>query len=89
MDSSWSVTSLDGFIDYKTIEKIYYNRKSSLNLQTYACFSLSGYGGRHLRRHLENSKRSKMPAGHHSDSDSTLLSLLKSTITCFGGIFAR
>ena len=27
-----------------------------------------------------------MPAGHHSDSDSTLLPLLKSTITCFGGI---
>ena len=34
-------------------------------------------------------QRSKMPAGHHSDSDSTLLPLLKSTLTCFGGIFAR
>ena len=30
-----------------------------------------------------------MPAGHHSDSDSTLLPLPKSTITWFGGIFAR
>ena len=28
-------------------------------------------------------------AGHHPDSDSTLLSLLKSAITWFGGIFAR
>ena len=49
MDSNCSVTSLDGFIDYKNIEKkMYYNRKFSLNLRTYACFSLSGYGGRHL-----------------------------------------
>ena len=30
-----------------------------------------------------------MPAGHHSDSDSTLLPLPKSAITWFGGIFAR
>ena len=30
-----------------------------------------------------------MPAGHHSDSDSTLLPLPKSSITWFGGIFAR
>ena len=30
-----------------------------------------------------------MSAGHHSDSDSTLLPLPKSTITWFGGIFAR
>ena len=29
-----------------------------------------------------------MPAGHHSDSDSTLLPLPKSAITWFGGIFA-
>ena len=36
-----------------------------------------------------NSKRSMMPAGHHSDSDSTLLPLPKSSITWFGGIFAR
>ena len=38
---------------------------------------------------LNNSKRSMMPAGHHSDSDSTLLPLPKSAITWFGGIFAR
>ena len=30
-----------------------------------------------------------MPAGHHSDSDSTLLPLPKSAITWVGGIFAR
>ena len=30
-----------------------------------------------------------MPAGHHSDYDSTLLPLPKSAITWFGGIFAR
>ena len=30
---------------------------------------------------LNNSKRSMMPAGHQSDSDSTLLSLTKSAIT--------
>ena len=30
-----------------------------------------------------------MPAGHHLDSDSTLLPLPKSAITWFGGIFAR
>ena len=30
-----------------------------------------------------------MPAGHHSDSDSTLLPLPKSAITWFGGIFTR
>ena len=30
-----------------------------------------------------------MPAGHHSDSDSTILPLPKSAITWFGGIFAR
>ena len=30
-----------------------------------------------------------MPAGHHSDSDSTLLPLPKSSITWLGGIFAR
>ena len=30
-----------------------------------------------------------MPAGYHSDSDSTLLPLPKSSITWFGGIFAR
>ena len=47
-----------------------------------------------MRRHLSdaisnNSKRSMMPAGHHSDSDSTLLPLPKSAITWFGGIFAR
>ena len=30
-----------------------------------------------------------MPAGHHSDSDSTLLPLPKSVITWLGGIFAR
>ena len=30
-----------------------------------------------------------MPAGHHSDSDSTLFPLPKSAITWFGGIFAR
>ena len=30
-----------------------------------------------------------MPAGHHSDSDSTLLPLPKSAITWLGGIFAR
>ena len=30
-----------------------------------------------------------MPAGHHSDSDSTLLPLPKSALTWFGGIFAR
>ena len=30
-----------------------------------------------------------MPAGYHSDSDSTLLPLPKSAITWFGGIFAR
>ena len=38
---------------------------------------------------LNNSKRSIMPARHHSDSDSTLLPLPKSAITWFGGIFAR
>ena len=38
---------------------------------------------------LNNTKRSMMPAGHHSDSDSTLLPLPKSAITWFGGIFAR
>ena len=38
---------------------------------------------------LNNSKRSMMPAGHHSDSDSTLLPLPKSSITWLGGIFAR
>ena len=38
---------------------------------------------------LNNSKRSMMPAGHHSDSDYTLLPLPKSAITWFGGIFAR
>ena len=38
---------------------------------------------------LNNSKRSMMPAGHHSNSDSTLLHLPKSSITWFGGIFAR
>ena len=38
---------------------------------------------------MNNSKRSMMPAGHHSDSDSTLLPLPKSAITWFGGIFAR
>ena len=38
---------------------------------------------------LNNSKCSTMPAGHHSDSDSTLLPLPKSSITWFGGIFAR
>ena len=81
MDSNCSVTSLDGFIDYKTLQNMYYNRKSSLHLRTYAYFSISGYGGRHLGAILKNSKRSKMPAGHHSDSDSTLLPLLKSTIT--------
>ena len=30
-----------------------------------------------------------MPAGHHSDSDYTLLPLPKSAITWLGGIFAR
>ena len=30
-----------------------------------------------------------IPAGRHSDSDSTLLPLPKSAITWFGGIFAR
>ena len=30
-----------------------------------------------------------MPAGHHSDSDSTLLPLPKSSITWFGGIFCK
>ena len=30
-----------------------------------------------------------MPAGHHSDYDSTLLPLPKSAITWFGGIFVR
>ena len=30
-----------------------------------------------------------MPAGHHSDSGSTLLPLPKLAITWFGGIFAR
>ena len=30
-----------------------------------------------------------MPAGYHSDSDSTLLPLQKSAITWFGGTFAR
>ena len=30
-----------------------------------------------------------MPAGHHSNSDPTLLPLPKSSITWFGGIFAR
>ena len=29
---------------------MYYNRKFSLNLRTYACFSLSSYGGRHLEK---------------------------------------
>ena len=38
---------------------------------------------------LNNSKRSMMPAGHHSDSDSTLLPLPKSSVIWFGGIFAR
>ncbi len=38
---------------------------------------------------MNNSKRSMMPAGYHSDSDSTLLPLPKSAITWFGGIFAR
>ena len=38
---------------------------------------------------LNISKRSMMPAGHHSDSDSTLLPLPKSAITWLGGIFAR
>ena len=38
---------------------------------------------------LNNSKRSMMPAGHHSDYDSTLLPKPKSSITWFGGIFAR
>ena len=38
---------------------------------------------------LNNQKCSMMPAGHHSDSDSTLLPLPKSSITWFGGIFAR
>ena len=38
---------------------------------------------------LNNSKRSMMPAGHHSDSDATLLPLPKSPITWFGSIFAR
>ena len=36
---------------------------------------------------MNNSKRSTMPAGHHSDSDSTLLPLPKSAIIWFGGIF--
>ena len=35
---------------------------------------------------LNNSTRSMKPAGHHSDSDSALLPLLKSAITWFGGI---
>ena len=81
MDSNCCVPSLDGFIDYKTLQNMYYSRKSSLHLRTYAYFSISGYGGRHLGRHLEKLKTLKMPAGHHSDSDSTLLPLLKSTIT--------
>ena len=55
---------------------MYYKRKASLNLQTYDGFSLSGYGGRQLKK-IETLK------------ESTLLSLLKSTITCFGGIFER
>ena len=38
---------------------------------------------------LNNSKRSMIPAGHHSDSDSTVFPLPKSSITWFGGIFAR
>ena len=38
---------------------------------------------------LNNSKRSMMPAGYHSDSDYTLLPLPQSSITWFGGIFAR
>ena len=51
MDSNCSVTSLDGFTGYKNIGKFfYYNRKFSLNLRTYACISLSGYGGRHLEK---------------------------------------
>ena len=47
------------------------------------------YGVAILDAILNNSKRSMMPAGHHSDSDSTLLPPPKSSITWFGGIFAR
>ena len=38
---------------------------------------------------MNNSKRSMMPVGHHSDSDFTLLPLPKPAITWFGCIFAR
>ena len=49
------------------------NIKSVIKLLTYACFSLSSYGVAILDAILNNSKSSMMPAGHHSDSDSTLL----------------
>ena len=66
---------------------MYYTIK--LDLRTYACFSLLSCDVAILDAILNNSKCSIMPAGRHSDSDSTLLPLPKSAVTWFGGIFAR
>ena len=68
---------------------MYYNIKSDITVRKYAYFSLSGYRFAILDAILNNSKRSMIPAGYHSDSDSTPLPLQKSAITWFGGIFAR
>ena len=66
---------------------MHYNIKSDINLRKYAFFNTCRVAI--LDAILNNSKCSMMPAGHHSDSDSTLLPLPKSAITWFGGIFAR
>ena len=74
-------------LTFKTLKNMCYNIKSDIKLRTYACFSLSSYRVAILDAILNYSKRSMMPAGHHSVSDSTLLPLPKSLITWFGGIF--
>ena len=73
----------------KTLKNMNYNIKYDINLQTYACFILSSYEVAILGAKLNNSERSMMTAGHHSESEYTLLPLPKSTITWFGGILSR
>ena len=73
----------------KTLKNMYYNIKYDIYLRTHACFSHSSYGVAILDALLNNSKRSLMPGGHHSDSDSTLLPPSSSAITWFGGNLAR
>ena len=65
----------------KTLKNMYYNIKLDIHLQMYACFRMLSYGVAKLDAILDNSKHSIPAAGHHSDSDSTLLTLPESTFS--------